>query len=69
MGEEDKKKAVGQFRLQLNAVFEPFMCYGQQDLIPEVIGEIVKLSLQLHERLSGKDVPIQTQYKRERLTA
>ena len=58
----DKEKTIGQFRLQLNGVFEPFcgkVHYGQNVFVPQAIEEIVKLSLKLHERLNGKDGPIE----------
>jgi hypothetical protein len=29
MPDETREKALGQFRLQLNGVFEPFIFYGQ----------------------------------------
>ena len=54
----DKEKAIGQFRLQLNGVMSPFHFYGQDAFVPPAIEEIVKLALKLHERLSGKDIPI-----------
>ena len=69
MDTEQRQKAIGQFRLQLNGVFEPFLCYGLQDFVPEAIREVVILALQLHDRLSGKDVPIITSCSRERPTA
>ena len=58
---EDKmkeEKAIGQLKLQLNGVLEPFKAYGLDIFIPEAIKQIVILSLQLHDRLNGKDVPI-----------
>lgn len=54
----DKEKAVGQFRLQLNGVFQPFNGYGMNIFIPEAIEAIIRLALQLHRRLNGEDVPI-----------
>ena len=56
---EKEAKAVGQFRLALNEVLQPFRLYGLQWDIPEAQEQIVKLSLQLHERLNGRDIPIQ----------
>jgi len=35
--DEEYEKAVGQFRLQLNGVFEPFSCYGLQAFIPSSV--------------------------------
>jgi len=54
----DDKKAILQFRLQLNGVFRPFFQYGMDVYVPQAIDEIVKLSLALHKRLNGEDVPI-----------
>lgn len=57
----DKEKAIGQFKMQLNEVFAPFtgkVHYGQDVYVPQMVKEIVKLALQLHERLNGKDIPI-----------
>ena len=50
----DKEKAVGLFRLALNEVFSPFLMYGLQQSIPEAVNQIVKLALELHERLKGE---------------
>lgn len=61
MKPSEREKAIGQFRLQLNGVMEPFcgkVSYGQGVFVPQAIEEIVKLSLKLHERLNDKDIPI-----------
>ena len=58
MNKEAREKALGQFRLQLNGALTPFNSYGLGVFITPAIGEIVKLALQLHERLNGHDVPI-----------
>lgn len=55
---ETEAKALGQFRLQLNKAFEPFNMYGLELHIPKAQEQIIKLALQLHERLSGIDRPI-----------
>lgn len=55
----DEEKAIGQFKLQLNGVLSPFNQYGMDVYIVPSINEIVKLSLQLHKRLNGEDVPIE----------
>ena len=54
----DKEKAIGQLRLQLNGAMQPFHGYGHDVFIPQAVEEIISLSLKLHERLSGKDLPI-----------
>ncbi len=41
--DNDYKKAVGQLRLQLSAVFSPFSVYGLDVLIPNAVDEAVKL--------------------------
>jgi len=56
---ESDKKAIGQFKLQLNGVMGPFNSYGLGVYIPPAIEEAVKLALQLHRRLNGEDVPIE----------
>ena len=55
----DRQKAIGQFRLQLNGVFAPFHGYGHDVFIPEAQDAVVELALALHERLNGKDIPIE----------
>ena len=58
----DEKKAIGQFRLQLNGAFRPFtgkVNYGQDVFVPQAIEEIIKLALLLHRRLNGEDIPIE----------
>ena len=54
----DREQAIGHMRLQLNGVFVPFSKYGQDIYIPKAIEAIITLSLQLHEVLNGKDIPI-----------
>lgn len=51
-------KAIGQFKLQLNGVMQPFNLYGLNVHITPAIEEITVLALRLHERLNGNDVPI-----------
>jgi len=38
---------------------QPFHLYGLSIHVAPAIEEIVKLALQLHERLNGADIPIQ----------
>ena len=58
------RKAIGQFRLQLNGALAPLM---RVEDTPKVINgvkdDIAVLALQLHERLSGNDVPIKLKEK------
>lgn len=56
--ENDYKKAIGQFRLQLGGVFQPFKMYGMDAFIPGAIEEVVKLAEDLGMRLRGIDKPI-----------
>ena len=58
MNEEEEHKAVQQFKLQLNGVFEPFNLYGLGLQIPFAKEIITELALQLHKRLNGIDHPI-----------
>ena len=54
----NRKKAIGQLKLQLNGVFKPFHSYGMDIHITPAIRAIVYLALQFHDRLNGKDIPI-----------
>ena len=58
IGEGEKHKAVQQFKLQLNGVFEPFNCYGLGHEISFAKEITTELALQLHKRLNGVDHPI-----------
>ncbi len=51
-------KAIGQFRLQMNGVFEPFRMYGQDAYIPGAIEEITRLAVDFSIRVRGVDHPI-----------
>ncbi len=66
MNEEEKAKAVGQFKLQLNGALEPFNLYGLGLEIPYAKEIITELALQLHKRLSGIDHPVDLEYARKR---
>jgi len=55
---EDYDKAVGQFRLQLNGVMEPFRQYGQDVFIPQAIEECVRLAEDFGLRVRGMPKPI-----------
>ena len=54
---EKEVKALGQFRLSLNPILEPFNLYGQGIYIPEMANQITKQALILHKRLNGEDIP------------
>ena len=58
LSDEDYAKAVGQFRIQLNGVFEPFNLYGLGVHIPGAIEEITKLTEDFGLRVRGMDKPI-----------
>jgi hypothetical protein len=58
MPDNKREHAIGQFRLQLNGVFEPFTFYGQDIYIHQAKIEVEKMALALHRRLNGEDVPI-----------
>ena len=51
-------KAVGQFKLQLNGVLEPFRLYGLDVFIPGAIEEITCLAEDFGLRVRGVDKPI-----------
>ena len=65
MNEEEKHKAVQQFKLQLNGVFEPFNLYGLGHEIPYATEIITELALQLHKRLNGASHPIDYKWAKE----
>lgn len=65
--EEDYKKAIGQFRMQENGVFDFLKVddkipvryrYGMGEFIPGAVDEIVRLSEDFCLRVRGKDKPI-----------
>ena len=58
LNEEEKHKAVGQYKLQLNGVLGVFNVYGLGHEIPYAIEIITELALQLNKRLNGVDHPI-----------
>jgi len=60
------KKAIGQFRLQLNGVFEPFKFYGLKEYVPGAIAEIVKLAEDFSLHTRGVDKPISLDYVRRK---
>ena len=58
LNDEGYNKAIGQLRLQLNGVLKPFSFYGMDVYKSGAIDAIIDLSLKLHKRLNGEDVPI-----------
>ena len=56
--EEEKAKAYGQARLQLNGVMEPFNQYGLGIHITPAIEQILEIFTLLRKRLNGEDIPI-----------
>jgi len=56
--QDDYNKALGQFRLQLNAIMNCFRCYGMEPDVDGAIPEIIRLTEQFAMRVRGKDVPI-----------
>ena len=66
LSDEDYAKAVGQFRIQLNGVFEPFNIYGLDVYIPGAIKEVVRLAEDFGLRVRGQDKPISLKMVRNR---
>lgn len=58
LDEMEYKKAIGQLRLQMNAVFEPFDKYGLGIFIPGAIEEAMKLTEDFGLRVRGVDKPL-----------
>ena len=53
----DYDKVVGQFKLKLNGIMKPVRMYGQADYVDQAMPVILRLALQLHEKLMGNDAP------------
>ena len=58
ISEEEYKKAMSQFRMQLNAIWNSCRCHGLQELVAGNIEETMTAGEQLGMRLRGKDQPI-----------
>lgn len=58
LSDQEYAKAVGQFRLQLNAVFEPLRMYGQGVFCDGAVDEVVRLAEDFGLRVRGVDKPI-----------
>ncbi len=60
MKQEQKDKAWGQWRLQLNTqILRPLRLYGQGHTVDGALIEIERITKQLVERLNGNDIPIE----------
>lgn len=66
ISEEEKHKAVAQWKLQLNGALDVFDMYGLGHDIPRVKEIITELALQLHKRLNGIDHPITLNHAEQR---
>ena len=55
--EEDWKKTVWQFRVRADNLLRPLRKYGQSAYVDGVLEEYIQLSIQLHYKLSGVDMP------------
>lgn len=55
--EQEIKKILGQFQLNLNKLLKPLRLYGQDKYVDTVTPEIENLSWQMHWRLEGIDEP------------
>ena len=64
--DESYRKALGQFRLQLNGIMNNFRCYGLDDDVDGACEEIIKLAEQFSMRTRGKDTPIKVRDKPRR---
>ena len=56
--QEQYDKALGQFRLQLNAIMNCFRVYGLDHDVNMATEEIIKLTELFSMRVRGKDTPI-----------
>ena len=65
LSEEDYKKSLGQLRMQLSGVFEPFTAYGLDIYIPGAKEAVVKLCEDFALRCRGLDHPIDFQRVKE----
>ena len=63
---ESEAKIMGQFRLTLGGILSAFDAYGMGVAIPEAMRAIEELSLQMHRRMSGEDIPYQVDFNSER---
>ena len=61
----DRDKAIGQHRLAVAGVLSVFDIYGMGTHISEATNQLEVLAMQLHERLSGNDVPIGVRHRKK----
>jgi len=66
IAQEEYDKAIGQLRLQLNGVFEPFRMYGLDAYIPGAQGEVIRLAEDFSLRIRGVDKPISLESVRKK---
>jgi len=66
ISQDEFNKAMGQFRLQLNAIMNVFNVYGLTIYVDSAKMEISLLAEQLAKRIQGEDIPIKVvdNYKR-----
>ena len=57
LADSEFDKIIGQYRLSLNGLLRPLRLYGQGALVNGVTEELINLSIQMHFRLSGVDIP------------
>ena len=62
LSEDEYMKAIGQLRLAVGAVLQPFNMYGLGDYIGPAQAEIVKLCEDFGLRVRGIDKPISVEY-------
>ena len=62
LSDEEYAKAIGQLRLAVGAVLQPFNMYGMGDYIGPAQAEIVKLAEDFGLRVRGIDKPISVEY-------
>lgn len=66
LSDEEYTKAIGQFRLAVNAMLGVFDRYGQGVYIPGASDEIVRLAEDFGLRVRGVDKPISLAYIRRK---
>lgn len=56
--DNEYKKLIGQFRLQLNDIFFPLRRYGQDVYVDGAIEEVMQLTEERDKKIRGRDVPL-----------
>ena len=62
--EEDYKKAIGQFRMQIAGALNPLRMYGQGEYVDMAVEEIILLAEDFGLRVRGIDKPISLELMR-----